>query len=62
MKAHPVRSKIIAYLKENPEASIREIKTAVGISSTSVVDYHITKLAAAGVLKKINRYEVGEGV
>lgn len=62
METHPTRTKIIAFLKENPRASIRDIKAATGLSSTSLVDYHIAKLMAEGMLRKIpQRWEVTEG-
>ena len=62
MKQHPVRKKILRFLKTNPDASVRDILKATGLSSTSVVDYHVTKLIAAGELKKITqRWEVIEG-
>ena len=61
MKEHPARKQILHFLRSNPEASIRDIEKATGLSSTSHVDYHITKLIAAGCLKKVTqRWEVIE--
>ena len=60
MKEHPARKKIIRFLKANPEATFEEIRKAAGVSSKSVVDYHIKTLMAAGMLRKINQWEVVE--
>ncbi len=61
MKQHPARTKIIRFLKANPEASVRDIQAAAGLSSTSVADYHLGKLMAAGKLKRVApKWEVAE--
>ena len=61
MKDHPARKKLLRFLKGNPEASVRDMKKAAGLSSTSVVDYHIGKLMAEGLLRKVpQRWEVME--
>lgn len=60
MKIHETQKEILSYLKENPNATIRQIKEGIGISSTSVVDYHITKLRLNGRLVKNVKWRVIE--
>lgn len=52
------RAAILAYVRECIEAgapvpTIREIGRAVGITSTSVVNYHLRKLTEAGEIRRI---------
>lgn len=51
------RAAVLAYVRECAEAgrppTIREIGRAVGISSTSVVNYHLRKLIRDGEIRRI---------
>jgi DNA-binding transcriptional ArsR family regulator len=39
-------------LKKNEPAGAREVQRALGLSSPSVADYHLTKLEELGILKR----------
>lgn len=51
------RAAVLAYVRECAEVgrppTIREIGRAVGITSTSVVNYHLRKLTEAGEIRRI---------
>lgn len=64
MAQHPpnppgaMRAAVLAYVREcieagAPSPTIREICNAVGISSTSVVAYHLNRLARDGEVRRI---------
>ena len=42
--------RIHTYLAAHPGASIRELQRGCGLSSTSVVNYHLKALAASGAI------------
>lgn len=46
----PTAQHIHAYLAAHPGASIRELQRGCGLSSTSVVNYHLKALAASGAI------------
>jgi group I intron endonuclease len=50
------RKRLLAFLKANPHATLRDIKKAFNIRHISVVDYHLTKLMAEGFLRRIPAY------
>lgn len=45
MKENATRDAIIAYRQKNPRATLREIQSACGISSPSVVHHHMKQIA-----------------
>lgn len=52
------RAAVLAYVREcieagAPSPTIREIGDAVGISSTSVVNYHLSRLERDGEIRRI---------
>ena len=58
MNLHPSQRKLLNAIRRKPDASIRELQRMSGISSTSVADYHLTKMMAAGIIRKVNEYEI----
>lgn len=57
MKLTP-REKLLQAIRKNPNATFEELKRACKMSNKSVVDYHIKKLIAAGIIRKGNRWEI----
>lgn len=43
-------SRILAYIRQHPHCSYREIARDCGLSSTSVAAYHVRPLIAAGLV------------
>jgi DNA-binding MarR family transcriptional regulator len=55
MSNKPISDKqfaVLAALRANPRASIRELCEATGITSTSVVTYQLDRLEEAGLLRR----------
>lgn len=52
------RMKVLAAIRQNPEATIRELQAATKFSSTSVVTHHLNRLMLAGIVTKVSRYEI----
>lgn len=44
MAVNVTREKVAAYIKRNPEASIRQVQKACGLSSPSVARYHLLRI------------------
>jgi DNA-binding Lrp family transcriptional regulator len=51
------RKKLLTAIKKNPESSIRDLQIACGISSASLANYHLMKMEAAGVIRRV-RWEI----
>lgn len=60
MKLHPKQQAILKAIRKNPEITVRELQAACKISSTSLVQHHLLSLQAAGVIRKVNRWEIVE--
>ena len=58
MKLHPSQQKLLTAISKKPEATIRELLRMTGISSTSLVNHHLTKMIVAGWIRKVNQYEI----
>jgi hypothetical protein len=58
MKITDTHKKMLKYIKKNPQATLKELGEASGISSTSTVDYHRKALLAAGMLRVTYAWEV----
>ncbi len=43
MRVCETRDRILAYRAEHPDATVREIQAACGVSSPSVVQHHLKK-------------------
>lgn len=43
MRVCPARDRILAYRDSHPGSTVREIMKACGVSSTSVVQHHLTR-------------------
>jgi predicted transcriptional regulator len=55
---HNTQKKLLDAIKKRPESTIRDLQKACKISSASVADYHLTKMMAAGWIRKLNRWEI----
>lgn len=55
---HEKQIEIMKLIQENPKITIRELKDITGLSSTSHVDYHLTRLIIDGYVKRINGFKV----
>lgn len=62
MDTCPRRKKILNFLRKNPNATQPDIMKAAGIKHRSMLDYHMSKLMAAGLVRKNDKYEVVEKV
>lgn len=55
---HDKQIEIMKAIQDNPRVTLRELKDKVGLSSTSHVDYHITRLIIDGYVKRINGFKI----
>ncbi len=53
------QKKLLAAIKKNPDSSIRDLQVACGISSASLANYHLMKMEAAGLIRRV-RWEIVE--
>jgi DNA-binding MarR family transcriptional regulator len=60
MKLHPKQKAIIKAIRKKPEITVREIQKACRITSTSVVQHHLLRMIGAGVIRKVNKWEIIE--
>jgi hypothetical protein len=56
LKPNKTRSLILKAIKADPNATYRELQAACGASSTSVVEHHVLRLMAAGLIAKGTRW------
>lgn len=61
MKLHPKQQAILKAIRKNPEITVRQLQATLKTSSTSVVQHHLLVLQAAGIITKVNRWEIIEG-
>ncbi len=54
------RNRLLAAIKKQPEATVRELQKMAKMSSPSVVQHHLLVLQANGVIRKINKWEIIE--
>ena len=57
---HHTRKKLLAAIRKNPEATVRDLQKTCKASTTSLVQHHLLVLQAAGVIRKVNRWEIIE--
>lgn len=57
---HKTQKKLLDAIRKKPESTIRDLQKACKISSVSVADYHLTKMMAAGLIYKVNKWVVSE--
>lgn len=55
---HDTQKKILKHLYNNPRASYEQMRVALKMSSTSLVDYHIQQLMAQKYLNRLNRWQL----
>ncbi len=52
------QQRLLKAIKQDPNASVRDLQKATRMSSPSIVDYHLTKLIAQGLVRRGNRWEI----
>lgn len=55
---HPKQKAILKAIRKDPEITVRSLQKLLKISSSSVVQHHLLKLQAEGVIRKVNRWEI----
>lgn len=60
MKLSRKHQDLLKAIRKNPNATLRELQDVIDANATSVVDYHLTKLMAKGLLRKGDKWTVVE--
>lgn len=58
MKLHESQNALLQAIRQNPNASLKQLRDASGIKTLSVVEYHLKKMIENGLIRKSPRWEI----